>query len=220
MLRKMRDEDMAGEQFWLYRVALRRNVTIEPTYRNETKENIAQITQAELGSSDAVRYLNTWESPGSISLAVRAQALEAVQGIRLPVEGLGAGIRPALVRKVARLRTRTGEIGAARRDEPDWLEKLRARRAAALGVPFERAPTPEQDRLVEEISKLITCEYLPGVSLTVRERFSDAMSAWRLAEQPPSDDVRFMERFAAMAAALTRPADIQRALDSETSRQL
>jgi hypothetical protein len=124
------------------------------------------------------------------------------------------------VHKVARLRSRIGEIGAARRDEPDWLERLRARRATALGAPFERAPTPEQDRLVEEISKLIACEYLPRVSLTVRERFSDAMSAWRLAEEPPPDDVRFMERFAGMAAALTRPADVRRALDSEAPREL
>jgi hypothetical protein len=83
----MRDEDMAGEQFWLYRVALRPDITIEPGYRNETIDDAAQVTQAELGGSDAIRYLNTWESPGSISLAVRARALEAVQGIPCPLKG-------------------------------------------------------------------------------------------------------------------------------------
>ena len=72
---------MANEQFWLYRVALRRNVTIEHGYRNETIEEIAQITQAELGNSGAIRYLNTWESPGSISLAAHPRSLAAVQGI-------------------------------------------------------------------------------------------------------------------------------------------
>lgn len=89
MLRKMRYQDMAGERFWLYRVALRRDVTIEPCYRNETHEEISQITQAEIGGSGAIRYLNTRESPGSISLAVHPRSLAAVQGIALPVDALG-----------------------------------------------------------------------------------------------------------------------------------
>lgn len=220
MLRKMRDQDMADERFWLYRVALRRKVTIERGYRNETIEEIAQITQAELGDSSAIRYLNTWESPGSISLAVHPRSLEAVQGIPLPVQALGAGAAPSLVRRAARIRHRISQIEAARQDEPDQLEKLRQRQAARLGVSLEREPTPEQHRLLEEICKLIRCEYLPGVSLTVRERFSDAMSAWGQAKEPPPGDVPFMERFAAMAAVLTRPGDIHRALDAETPRQL
>jgi hypothetical protein len=177
-------------------------------------------TQAELGDSSAIRYLNTWESPGSISLAVHPRSLEAVQGIPLPVQALGAGAAPSLVRRAARIRHRISQIEAARQDEPDQLEKLRQRQAARLGVSLEREPTPEQHRLLEEICKLIRCEYLPGVSLTVRERFSDAMSAWGQAKEPPPGDVPFMERFAAMAAVLTRPGDIHRALDAETPRQL
>jgi hypothetical protein len=220
MLRKMRDQDMAGERFWLYRVALRRDVIIERGYRNENMEEIAQITQAELGDSDAVRYLNTWESPGSISLAVRPGSLAAVQGIPLPVEALGAGVSPLLTRKIARIRGRISQIQAARQDEPDKLEQLRQRSAARLGGSLEREPTPEQARLLEEICKLITCEYLRGVSLTVRERFSDAMFAWARAQDPEPGDVPLMERYSAMAAVMTRPADVQRALDAETPRQL
>jgi hypothetical protein len=220
MLRKMRDEDMADERFFLYRVALRRDVTIEPGYRNETREEISQVTQAELGGSGAVRYLNSWESPGSISLAVHPRSLAAVQGIALPVEALAADAAPTLVRKTARIRDRISQIEVARQDEPDNLEKLRQHRTARLGGALEREPTPEQHRLLEEIYKLIRCEYLPEISLTVRERFSDAMSAWGQAQKPLTGDVPFMERFAAMAAVLTRPGDIHRALDAETSRQL
>jgi len=220
MLRKMRDEGMAGERFLLYRVALRRDVTIEPGYRNETLAEVSQITQAELGGLGAIRYLNTWESPGSISLAVHPRSLAAVQGIALPVEALGADAAPTLVRKAARIRNRISQIEATRQDEPDQLEKLRQRRAARLGGALEREPTPEQHRLLEEISKLIRCEYLPGISLTVRERFSDAMSAWGQAQEPLPSDVPFMERFAAMAAVLTRPGDMHRALDAETPRQI
>jgi hypothetical protein len=220
MLREMRDQGMAGERFWLYRVALRRDVTIERGCRNETIEEVAQITQADLGDSGAIRYLNTWESPGSISLAVHPRSLDAVRGIPLPVEALGAGASPSLVRRAARVRNRVSQIEATRQDKPNQLEKLRQRQAARLGGSLEREPTPEQDRLLEEISKLIRCEYLPGISLLVREQFSDAMTAWGESQEPPPGDVPFMERFAAMAALLTRPVDIHRALDAETPREL
>jgi hypothetical protein len=220
MLRKMHDQGMAGERFWLYRVALRRDVMIESGYRNETIEEVAQITQAELGDSGAIRYLNTWESPGSISLAVHPRSLAAVQGIPLPVEALGAGAASSLVRRATRIRERVSQIEVTRQDKPDQLEKLRQRSATRLGTSYEREPTPEQYRLLEEISKLVRCEYLPGISLTVRERFSDAMSAWGQTQEPPPGDVPFMEWFAKMASLLTRPVDIHRVLDAETPREL
>ncbi len=111
MLRKMRDEDAGGVQFWLYRVALRDRTMIKPGYCNETFEDISQITQEGLGDWGAIRYLNTWESPGSISLAVRPQSLAAVQGIppsrhsaqarhrRSSVRSPGSGIRSARSRQ-------------------------------------------------------------------------------------------------------------------------
>ena len=221
MLRKMRDQDMGGERFWLYRVALRRDVAIEPGYRDETSEEIAQITQSDLGGSEVIRYLNTWESPGSVSLAVHRRSLAAAQAVPLPVQEPGAvAIPPTLTQKVDRVRSRIGQMQQARQDKPDRLETLRQRRAEQQGIILEREPTAEQHRLLEEISKLITCGYLPGVSLTVREHFSDAMSAWGEAQDPPPGDIQFMQRFAAMAAALTRPGDIRLALDAETVRPL
>ena len=163
MLRKMRDEDAGGAQFWLYRVALRRDsTTIKPGYRNETLEEISQITQEELGDWNAIRYLNTWESPGSISLAVRPQSLAAVQGISLPVQELSAGAAPSLVHEVARIRDQISQIEATRQDKPDWLERARQPRAALQGETLEREPTAEQQALNEKIGKLIEDEYLPG----------------------------------------------------------
>lgn len=185
MLRKMRDEDAGGAQFWLYRVALRDRTMIKPGYCNETFEDISQITQEELGDWGAIRYLNTWESPGSISLAVRPQSLAAVQGIPLPVQALSTGAAPSLIREVARIRDQISQIEATRQDEPDWLEKTRQRLAARQGETLEREPTAQQQALDESIGKLIEDEYLPGVSLPVRENFSDAMSAWSQAQDPP-----------------------------------
>jgi hypothetical protein len=220
MLRKMRDEDAGGAQFWLYRVALRDGTMIKPGYRNETFEDISQITQEELGDWGAIRYLNTWESPGSISLAVRPQSLAAVHGIPLPVQALSTDAAPSLVREVARIRDQISQIEATRQDEPDRLEKARQRMAAQQGETLEREPTAEQQALCESIGKLIEDKYLPGVSLPVRENFSDAMSAWRQAQDPPPGDVPFIERFALMATALTRPDDIRQALAAKAPRAL
>lgn len=221
MLRRMRDEDQGGAQFWLYRVALRRgSVMIEPGYRNESMEDISQITQEELGDWGAIRYLNTWESPGSISLAVHPRSLAAVQGIPLPVQALNAGAAPSLIREVTRIRDRISQIEAVRQDKPDRLERLRQRLAARQGVPPEREPTPQQQALLESIREQIEGELLPGISLPVRESFSDAMCAWSRAQDPPPGDVPFIERFALMATALTGPGDIHRALDAEMPRTL
>src|ERR1039457_22069 len=130
------------------------------------------------------------------------------RGIPLPVETLRAGAVPSLVREADRIRDRISQIEAARQDEPDRLETMRQRRAARLGVSLDREPTPDQQALLEHISRLIEDEYLRGISLPVRERFSDAMSAWSQAQQQQPGDVPFIERFALMAAVLTRPGDI------------
>lgn len=49
MLRKMCDEGMAGRQFWIFRVALRRGISIEPGYRDENTQEVSRVSQAELG---------------------------------------------------------------------------------------------------------------------------------------------------------------------------
>ena len=54
----------------------------------------------------------------------------------------------------------------------------------------------------------------------MRENFSDAMSAWSQAHDPPAGDVPSIERFALMATALTRPDDIRQALAAEAPRTL
>jgi hypothetical protein len=221
MLRKMRYENLGGAQFWLYRVALRREGTrIRPGFLNETFDEISQVTQDELGEWGAVRYLNTWESPGSISLAVRPQSLATVQGIELPAFPRSAGAAPSLLRDVTRIRDRISQIEATRDDGPDPTERLRQRRAAAEGETLPREPTPEQQDLQTRIDDLIAEEHLPGVSVLVREKFSGAMQAWSEAQETEPDDLALITRFSAMAAALTGPGSIQANLDAAVLRTL
>jgi hypothetical protein len=221
MLRRMRDQDDGGAQFCLYRIVLRRdNMTIEPGWRDENSAEAANITLADFGDSDAIRYLNVHESPGSISLAVRRESIAAVQGVPLPVRALKVSTSPSLVSEVARIRSRISQIEAARTAELDSLERIQRRTAARRGVPFERSPTPGQHELLEHISKLIEDEYLQGVSLPVRAKFADALCAWHHAQDVQVDDVSYIERFALMATALTLPGDILRTLDGQTVRKL
>lgn len=219
MLRRMRDQDDGAAQFCLYRVALRRdNITIEAGWRDENSAEAANITQSDLRDSDAIRYLNVHESPGSISLAVHPKSIEAVQGVLLPVQALKVSVSTSLVSEVTRLRARIGQVEAARTADLDPLEQIQQRTAARQGALFVRSSTPEQHEMLQHINKLIEDEYLPGVSLPVRAKFADALHAWHQVQDSPIDDISYIERFALMATALTRPGDIFQTLDGRAVR--
>jgi hypothetical protein len=132
MLRRMRDQDDGGSQFYLYRVALHRDgLVIEPGWRDENSSEAAQITQVDLGDADGVRYLNVHESPGSISLAVRRKAIAWVRSISLPASAPNVAVTPDLLTEVARI---GNEIYQLIEDEylPDISNPVRAQFAHAL----------------------------------------------------------------------------------------
>jgi hypothetical protein len=219
MLRRMRDEDDGGEQFCLYRVALRRHgLIIEEGWRDENSEEVSQITQPDLGEADVIRYLNVRESPGSISLAVRPRAIDSVQGVSLPVLEVTAG--SSLLREVARIRAQIDGIEATRPANLDTVERLRRDSASRRGVAFIRSPTPEQYALLERICQLTADEYLPGVSPPVRDGFAGALRAWHSAQEAAVDDGAHISRFASMARLLTHPDEVFRVLKDQAVREL
>jgi hypothetical protein len=97
------------------------------------------------------------------------------------------GAASSLVRKIARIRDRISQVEATRRDEPDQMERFRQRMAARRGALLAREPTTERQDLDASISKLIEDHYLPGISLPVREKFSNAMLAWSEAQEHKPD---------------------------------
>ena len=141
MLRKMRDEDAGGASSGSTGSPSATARGSSPATATRPRGN-PQITQEELGDWGAIRYLNTWESPGSISLAVRPQSLAAVQGIALPVQALSAGAAPSLVREVARIRDHISQIEATRQDEPDQLEEAQAAHGRTAGRRSRENPRP------------------------------------------------------------------------------
>ena len=219
MLRRMRDQDDGGEQFYLYRVALRHGLVIEQGWRDENSAEAAQVTQPDL-DVDAIRYLNVHESPGSISLAVRREAIASVQRVPLPVSTVEVTATSPLLREVARIRAQIDQIEATRPADLDTIDRIRQGKARQRGVPFARTPTPEQSALLDRICQLIADEYLTGVSQPVRAKFADALRAWESAQLAPVDDVSCISRFGSMARTLTQPDEILRMLNSQAAREL
>jgi hypothetical protein len=222
MLRRMQDQDDGGTQFYLYRVSLRRDgLIIEPGRRNENTDEISQVTQAELGESNVVRYLNVRESPGSISLAVRREAIGLVQGVALPVRMVEVPAASPLLREVADIRAQVEEIEVTRlEDDLDLIDRLQQKTASRQSVPFVRAPTPKQYALLYRICQLVADEYLPGVSLPVRDVFVSALDAWTSAQEASIDDVAYISRFASMAWTLTHSAEVIQMLKHQLVRDL
>jgi hypothetical protein len=220
MLRRMRDQGDGASQFYIYRVALRRDgLVIEPGWRDENHAEAAKITQADLGKADGIRYLNVYESPGSISLAVRRKAIAWVQSIPLPASPLDITVPPELLTEVHHLHSEIDRIEATRSTDLSPLEQLQQKASIRHGIPFVRSSTREQSDLSDRICQLIDNEYLPGVSSPVRSRFAHATRSWRAAQKITMND-DYIHRFASLAAALTRPSEILQLLDTQPLRMV
>jgi len=212
MLRRMCDQDDGAAQFYLHRVTL----AVDPDcvndgYRDENHESAAQLTTSDLRQSGlvAIRYMNVYESVGSLSLAVLPETITYVQTISLPVTTLAPTHNDSLHSLLEQfqgslegLRTNapeTSAIAAVRLRlkqliEPD-LEEIHAMSAAHGSSYYE---------LWNSLIAALTEQYLPHISPVVREDFDSAMSAWHR-EQAKQSAGRFADFFAASAVALTRP---------------
>jgi hypothetical protein len=88
MFRRMRDQDGSTDQFYLYRVRLSRDAVLEPGVHTEPTNFVGDAYLSEVSATPGVntfRYVNTHEDPSSVSLAVTFSAIEAVQGIPVPL---------------------------------------------------------------------------------------------------------------------------------------
>lgn len=218
MLRRMREQDDAGANFFLYRTALHRHgLKFERNWRDENSENAAQITQADLGVADVVRYLNVFESPGSISLAIRPRAIASIQRISLPVIEMTPTI--SLLREIADIRARITDIETMRSARLSRLNEHRRQFASGRHMTFARAPNPEQRVLLGQIEKLIIDEYLSDISLPVRAAFSSALDAWK-SEYATSSDAVYVSQFASMARILTHPEEIIQEISNQPVENL
>jgi len=212
MLRRMNDQGDGDSQFYLYRVGLRiAPGRINQGYRDENHAVAAKISLGELDAAglDAVRYLNVHEAIGTLSLAVRPDAIWAVQRLPIPVSSLSiettcAAVdeaRNELVAAVRALRQaeeaaslapgdrRMMQLGA--RPDPGGV----ARRIGDLELQYYRC----WNELEEHLSECV----LPGASPVVRRDFNDAAASMRGAGGETEVD-QFVDRYRQLAALLER----------------
>ena len=217
MLRRMKNQRDGGSQFYLYRVALCLDPQrINPGYRDENHEVAADISVNDLDDDDldAVRYLNVHEAMGVLSLAVRPEAIAAVQCIPIPKGGLTVPIDPELFQaEINAVRKVTNELAdaefAAESIDPRALRMMQfgarpdpkglAKRVGALQLQFYDCWHRLEGRLGE------LC--LPNVSTVVRGDFNDAIAHWR-GENSEGDVMDFVRRYCSMAALLERSSEV------------
>jgi len=210
MLRRMRNQGDAYSTFFLYRVALDLDPQrVEAGYRDENVQTAAQLSNAELRAQgfQAVRYLNVYESPGSLSLAVIPDAIAAVQAVDLDLHGLVPEHDRHMSRQLSAFQSDLDELRSRPRTLADGpmsvLEQLRARVEARRGktVGVNRWQGPEFWKLWKPVESALAERYLLGVNAIVARRFNSAVQARR---RHDDGDVRsFADFYAARAFVLT-----------------
>lgn len=229
MLRRMHDEHDGGSQFYLYRVAIRLLPgKINSGHRDENHDDAAQLAISDLDRDglDAVRYLNVHEGTGVLSLAVRPEAIEAVQRIAIPLQDLTLSLIPQLLdRDIEALAQTKDEMEAAQSriehiphgrrrmmyfgiyDDPGGL----AKKAGDLKHRYIDRWNQIENRLAEN--------YLPSASPSIRRDFNDAMASWK-SSNPTIDTDEFISRYRAMAALLEKSSDVIRRVSHQPWRAL
>lgn len=216
MLRRMNEQNDRNSAFYLYRVRLRQDVSIAPELRDENHEQAAKITRMDLAAQnrDAIRYLNAYESMGSISLALVRSAVGATQRICLPVPERVSERHCSIVERIRAFRQQVQDIRAENAGKPlTALDKMRMRASGRPGGP----PPPEPNEVYLVLSAMecfVADQYLGGVSPVVRHDFLNA-----LGRPHPADDeesyLAWHTRFMNLAALFSRPGDVLEALDAQ-----
>ncbi len=192
MLRRMDSQAGAEAQFYLYRVRLHRDVGIEPGVHPEPTNFVGDVQLEELCSpgADVSRHVNVHEDPSSISLAVGFGAMEAVQGIAIPLAVDAAD--PWVAAAAARL------VDAASRPAPELqnaLERMQRRMPSALSI--------EASRMEEEVAATLP--------LGLRRRFTAGSC-----QHPHSFPVKLV----AMAQLVKDPSLVLGGLDAQPWREV
>lgn len=220
MLRRLHDQDRhdgSPIRYWLHRVQIHLNPgDLAPDVGEELADwmgNVPLSMLHERGGARAVRYVNTNEADGSISVAIDPAVIATVATIEIPVESVAIETATA-VAATAKAVTALAQIGPLRPDTAG-IDELSLRFPSVLERTYPDPAHPERQRIEAiaeqldaynrqrqqiwcELRATLESEYLPEVNDQVRRRFHDAL--------PRTDDpVDYHRSFRLMAALLARP---------------
>ncbi len=216
MLRRMRNQADSTSQFYLYRVALRLGPgRMNEGYRDENHAIAADISVRDLDRSglDAVRYLNVHEAAGTLSLALRKEAIAAVQQTPVPIFGLSVESDSDAVRTASE--TLMATTRALSEAEAAVCLDARDRRRMQLGT----RPDPEgvakrigdlelgYYRCWNDLTERLADAVLPNVSPIVRRNFNEAIAGKR-SKNDGAATANLIARYQQLGALLENAGDV------------
>lgn len=85
MYRRIENQGDAGKNFYLYRIVLHPNAQVRPGWYPEASNFVGDVPLDEVCPAPytVTRYLNIHEDPGSLSLAIRPEAIASTQSLSL-----------------------------------------------------------------------------------------------------------------------------------------
>lgn len=216
MLRRMRNQGDQESNFYLHRVCLRHDLVMEPGWRDENSAEAAKVSSADLVNRgvDGIRYLNAYESIGSLSLAVVRGAIKSTQRVVVPVPQLIQQPVDATVGRLRALRDEVHAVVAEHADDPlTALARLR-RQASSRSAGRIAVTSPEAWSAVAELETFAARQYLVGLSPVIREIFLRSLHR-PLPEGDHDMDLIWLRRFMGLAALLTRSDEVHGVLDRQ-----
>lgn len=87
MLRRVRDQADHRSQFYLYRLHLQPSVVVQEGWVIERSNIVGDVALDEVcpPGVDVARYLNYYEDPGGLSLALGREAISSLQRVAIPL---------------------------------------------------------------------------------------------------------------------------------------
>ncbi|MFI7192523.1 hypothetical protein ACIBQ0_22535 [Nocardia nova] len=234
MLRRMHHEDSPTRQYWLHQVQIQLGPTdLAPEVHDELSEwfgDVPMTALTDLGAQ-AVRYVNTHESPGSISLAIAPMVIVGVRTIPLPP---AASTLPATEAAKQAVERAIAELAAAQQLRPDTtgipedeifeseldlaiaqvsgrtVSEMAVKRASELASQFEESRDREDEAMSNLRAELAEI-YLPNVNPQLRARVDDVI---------PNDAEpgQYHQRFRELAALIAQPHAVVRQFSSDPWR--
>ena len=217
MMRGMRDQRRAGEQFYLHRVRITEDIgqvapDIIPDPGKDFSGDVAMSVVRGDGNYTVRRYVNQQEQVGAISLAVDASAIVETQHIDIPMPAISDGAVLAALRESIAVRD---SIPA----EPPLLQWRKYFEIARGATPGQRQRLDERQDLAraarapankaEDHYRRLRCRtYVPNLPEDVTDVVDDA------ARRFSADGNAFQadRRYRAMANMVTSPASVLRAM--------
>lgn len=202
MFRRMDDQEDADKQFFLHRVHIASSPEDVSPVGLELGDIVGDVKLRVLFESGyrVIRYVNTWEHPGSISLVVAPSVITHLQTIAIPLD-VGAeeptGARDAFATYIA-------ERDALKAQRPSTegisrLEYLKPRNPSTAPIVRQaRARDRELREARERYLAAMTTELMPAVGHHTRRQLVDAISG--------DDDLSLHKRFRSFADLVQNPA--------------